>query len=127
VLGAWDRTRLDQVITNLVGNAIKYGNRRPVEVEVDDQDGAAVLIVRDRGIGIEPESVPRLFERFERGTNTAGFRGLGLGLWIAKKMVEAHRGQIVVESVSNAGSTFTVTLPRALPGQEVRSTSIDSR
>ena len=113
--GVWDRMRLDQVITNLVSNAIKYGNRLPVEVLVDARDGAAVLVVKDRGIGIEPQHLPRLFERFERGSNTTGYTGLGLGLWIAKKMVEAHGGRIEVESVPNAGSTFTVTLPKTTP------------
>jgi signal transduction histidine kinase len=77
-----------------------------------------VLVVQDRGIGIEPQHLPRLFERFERGSNTAGYTGLGLGLWIAKKMVEAHGGRIEVESAPNAGSTFTVTLPKTIPGKE---------
>jgi signal transduction histidine kinase len=116
VLGSWDRSRLDQVITNLVGNAIKYGNRQPVEVEVLEQDGAAILVVRDRGIGIEPGNLPRLFDRFERGSNTTGIQGLGLGLWITRKVVEAHGGRVTVESAPDTGSTFTVVLPSCPPG-----------
>ena len=116
VRGQWDRKRLDQVITNLVSNAIKYGNHQPLEVQIEVQADEALLIIRDRGIGIAPETLPHLFEHFERGTNTAGFAGLGLGLWIAKRVVEAHAGRIAVESQPNAGSTFTVALPRSPPG-----------
>jgi signal transduction histidine kinase len=112
VIGRWDRMRLDQVVTNLVGNAIKYGPCHPVDVTVGERDGAAVVEVRDRGIGIPPESHRRIFERFERAGNVSAFRGLGLGLWIAKRLVEAHGGVISVESAPGAGSTFTVSLPR---------------
>jgi PAS domain S-box-containing protein len=112
VVGHWDRTRLDQVVTNLVANAVKYGHRRPVEVEVSASGEAAVLRVRDHGIGIAPESLATIFERFERGANSGTVQGLGLGLWIARKMVEAHGGTIGVESRLGEGSTFTVTLPR---------------
>jgi signal transduction histidine kinase len=99
-----------------VSNAIKYGSRRPVEVEVEERDGAGVLVVRDLGIGIQAESLRRLFDRFERGPNAATFQGLGLGLWIAKKMVDAHGGEITVVSAPGAGSTFTVSIPRSPPG-----------
>lgn len=111
-VGRWDRLRLDQVVTNLVANALKYGARRPVEVEVWASGPAAVLRVRDHGIGIAPETLASIFERFERGANAGAVQGLGLGLWIARKMVEAHGGTIAVESTLGEGSTFTVTLPR---------------
>ena len=114
VVGSWDRMRIDQVITNLVSNAIKYGNGEPVEVSLDERDGAVLLVVRDHGIGISPESHERIFERFERAANTRPIAGLGLGLWIAKQMVKAHHGDISVVSAPGAGSTFTVTLPRSL-------------
>lgn len=116
VKGSWDRMRLDQVVTNLVGNAIKYGNHRPVEVEVEERGGAAVLVVRDRGIGIQPEGLTRIFDRFERGGNVGPVQGLGLGLWIARKLVDAHGGRISVESTPGAGTCFTVSLPVAPPG-----------
>ena len=112
VVGCWDRMRIDQVITNLVSNALKYGAGKPVEVTVDERDGAAVLVVSDQGVGIAPESQDRIFDRFERAANTYPVSGLGLGLWIAKRMVEAHAGKIIVESSPGAGATFTVTLPR---------------
>lgn len=116
VSGRWDRTRIDQIVTNLVGNAIKYGNGQPVDVSVEERDGRAVLAVRDRGVGIPPESHMRIFERFERvtGASVASGLGLGRGLWIAKRMVEAHGGDIGVESAPGSGSTFTVTLPRSV-------------
>jgi signal transduction histidine kinase len=74
-----------------------------------------VLAVRDRGIGIAVESQDRIFERFERARDTSMVSGLGLGLWIAKTLVEAHGGTISVESALGAGATFTVTLPRFAP------------
>ena len=117
VKGRWDRMRLDQVVTNLVSNAIKYGNRLPVEVEVAERGDAAVLVVRDHGIGIQPESLAAIFERFERGGNVGAVQGLGLGLWIVRKLVEAHGGEVSVASIPGAGSTFTVVLPRSAPVQ----------
>ena len=113
VVGRWDRMRLDQVVTNLVSNAIKYGNGMPVEVTLDERDGTAVLMVRDHGIGIALDSQQRIFERFERAANTNAVSGLGLGLWIARRIVEAHGGEIAVESAPAAGATFTVTLPKS--------------
>jgi PAS domain S-box-containing protein len=113
--GCWDRTRIDQVVTNLIGNALKYGSGKPVHVTVDEHDRAAWLVVRDQGVGISPESQARIFERFERAANARPAAGLGLGLWIAKQMVDAHGGHITVVSAPGEGSTFTVTLPRTRP------------
>jgi len=113
--GHWDRPRLDQVLTNLIGNALKYGNRHPVEVEVRAAGQDAVMLVRDRGLGIAPEHLGRIFDRFERAPNTGAIQGLGLGLWIARSLVEAHGGRLSVESKVGEGSTFTVTLPRGIP------------
>lgn len=113
--GTWDRLRLDQVLTNLVSNAIKYGEKRPVEIEVGPAQGGAQLRVRDHGIGIPASSRERLFERFARGDNAAAFGGLGLGLWLTRKLIEAHGGRIAVDSAQGQGSTFTVTLPAPRP------------
>jgi signal transduction histidine kinase len=110
--GTWDRQRLDQVLTNLVSNALKYGNRRPVEVEVTADVTTAVVVVRDHGIGIDSESLATVFDRFERAHNSGAIQGLGLGLWIARSLVEAHGGTLTVKSAVGAGSTFTVALPR---------------
>ncbi|WNG41153.1 GAF domain-containing protein [Archangium violaceum] len=111
VVGLWDRSRLEQVVGNLLANAARYGQGKPVDVTVRAHDGEAWLVVRDRGIGIAPESCKRIFERFERAASR-NFGGLGLGLYIARQIVEAHGGTIGVESELGVGSTFTVKLPR---------------
>lgn len=111
VVGRWDRSRLDQVATNLLSNALKYGKGAPIDVVVAREEGRAVLRVTDHGIGIAPEDQPRIFQRFERAVSSRHFSGLGLGLWITQQLVEAHRGSIHVDSRLGAGSTFTVTLP----------------
>jgi signal transduction histidine kinase len=109
-----DRYRMEQVVTNLLTNAMKYGEGKPVMVEVRPSGvGAAVLSVSDRGIGIAPEDQERIFGRFERAVSASSVGGLGLGLYIVKKIVEAHGGRITVQSALGQGSTFSVTLPLA--------------
>jgi len=110
-LGSWDRARLEQVATNLLANAMKYGEGRPIDVVVQPRDGGAVLTVRDRGIGIAPEDTERIFGRFERATSATAYGGLGLGLYIAQQIVVAHGGRISVESAPGEGAAFTVVLP----------------
>jgi signal transduction histidine kinase len=114
VEGDWDGGRLDQVITNLLANAFKYGAGRPVEVAVWSEAGRAYLSVADGGIGIAPEHQARIFERFERAVSSDHYAGLGLGLWIVREIVAAHGGRIDVESRPGEGSRFTFTLPGAL-------------
>ena len=109
--GLWDRFRLEQVVGNLISNALKYGQGQPVEISVTKEDGWAVLAVRDRGIGIAPEDHTRIFERFERAVSNRHYGGLRLGLWIARQVVEASAGTISVESETGQGSCFTVRLP----------------
>ncbi len=111
VEGIWDRLRIDQVITNLVSNAIKFGEGKPVRVGVSADGNEAVITVSDEGIGISGENVNRVFERFERGDARMSSEGMGLGLWIASQIVKAHNGTIAVESELGKGSTFTVRLP----------------
>jgi PAS domain S-box-containing protein len=111
--GRWDRERLDQVVTNLLANAVKYGPGQPITVTLRQDSGGAVLSVRDRGIGIAREDQSRIFERFGRAASAKGYRGLGLGLWIARRIVEAHGGTIEVESEHGAGATFRVRVPLA--------------
>lgn len=111
VIGHWDRLRLDQVITNLVSNAIKYGNRNPIDISVTRREEIAVFSVRDSGIGISAAAQTRIFDRYERAVEGRNYGGFGLGLWIARQVVEAHRGTIRVESAPEVGSTFTVELP----------------
>ncbi len=116
VEGFWDRWRLDQILTNLLSNALKYGQGRPISVEfgpVGPEDGSDVSIaVRDRGIGMSSDVLDRIFDRFERAVTDREYGGLGLGLWIARHAVEAMGGTISAESEPGRGSTFTVRLPR---------------
>jgi PAS domain S-box-containing protein len=113
--GCWDRMRLEQLVINLVGNATKFGAKRPIDIVLREGTGtlagAAVLAVVDRGIGIDPLHKERIFGRFERAVARRHFGGLGLGLWVAKQIVEAHGGTISVDSSPGQGATFTVVLP----------------
>jgi signal transduction histidine kinase len=111
IIGQWDRFRLDQVITNIVTNALRYGEGKPIDITVERQRERAVISVRDRGIGIAKEAQSRIFERFERATSKSAREGLGLGLWIARRIVDALGGRIFVASEPGQGSTFTVELP----------------
>jgi PAS domain S-box-containing protein len=111
VVGQWDRFRLEQVVNNLLSNAIKFGLGRPIEITIRARPGGAQLVVRDCGIGVEPEVLPRLFRPFERGVSERHYGGLGLGLHIVKTIVEAMRGSVSVESTPEKGTAFTVELP----------------
>lgn len=112
VRGDWDRLRIEQVLIKLVANAIKFGQGKPITVTVEETSDAARVAVSDRGIGIAPEHQDRVFGRFERAVPFQNFGGLGLGLYIAREIVEAHGGTIRVQSAPGSGSTFTVELPR---------------
>lgn len=111
LVGQWDGARLDQVVTNLLSNALRYGEGRDIEVEVTAVDGRARLTVQDHGIGIAPDALGRIFLPFERAVPVEKYGGLGLGLYIAHSIVEMHGGTIGVESELGKGSTFTVELP----------------
>jgi signal transduction histidine kinase len=111
VYGRWDAQRLDQVLVNLLTNAAKYGAGRPVYVRVEEAGAFARLTVRDEGIGIAPEALPRLFGRFERAVSDRQYGGLGLGLYISRQLVEAMDGHVCVVSSLGEGATFTVELP----------------
>ena len=107
-----DSERLAQVVTNLLTNAIQYNlPDGEVRVKLESQNGLAVLTVSDTGAGIPTEDLPRVFERFYRADKSRSTGGNGLGLAIAKAIVEAHGGTIEVASEENAGTTFTVRLP----------------
>ncbi|WP_226994051.1 sensor histidine kinase [Myxococcus hansupus] len=110
--GHWDRLRLDQVLTNLLSNAMKYGRGNPIQVELSGTDAQVRLDVRDGGIGIAPEHLPQIFQRFERAVPGRAYEGVGLGLWIVRQVVEAMGGSITVHSEQGVGSTFSVLLPR---------------
>ncbi len=112
VVGRWDRMRVEQVVINLLTNAFKFGAGKPIELAVEEMGGGARLRVRDHGIGIAPEDVERIFNRYEQAASSRPYGGMGLGLYIARQIVEAHGGAIRVDSELGAGSTFTVELPR---------------
>lgn len=116
-VGEWDPARLDQIVTNLLTNAIKYGEGRPIDVTITLHGEGARLQVADRGIGIAAEALERIFDPFERAAPIETHGGLGLGLYIARRFVEMHGGRIAVESRPGVGATFTVDLPLAPPGQ----------
>lgn len=112
VEGSWDEFRIEQVLTNLLTNALRYGGGKPVMVEVAAAGGSATMTVRDQGMGIAVEDQERIFEQFER-TDDSRKRaaGLGLGLFITRQIVRAHGGEVRVCSTLGEGSLFTVSLP----------------
>jgi len=110
-VGSWDRLRVEQVVANLVSNALKYGPGSPVEMSVTRETECACIRVRDHGIGIALQDQRRIFQRFERAVPMSHYSGFGLGLWIAREIVAAHGGSIDVDSELGRGATFTVRLP----------------
>lgn len=116
VVGVWDRLRVEQILSNLVGNAIAYAPRAPVEITARSDGGAARISVKDHGDGIAPEDIERVFGQFERAVSPRHYGGLGMGLFIAQQIAVAHGGVIKVESAAGAGATFTVELPHVVPG-----------
>ena len=111
VEGDWDEFRIEQVVSNLLTNALRYGGRSPIQVRVYREDDEARVEVQDHGIGISAENQKRIFQQFERVSAKTVVAGLGLGLFISEQIVAAHGGSIVVESEINEGALFRVCLP----------------
>lgn len=106
-----DRYRLEQVISNLVTNAIKYGSDKPLQIKIDTKEKEARLTILDQGLGIPKEHLSKIFNRYERVPGNPQINGLGLGLYICDQIVKAHSGKIVVESQLGEGSKFVLVLP----------------
>ncbi|HVY61896.1 MAG TPA: PAS domain S-box protein [Planctomycetota bacterium] len=113
--GRSDPGRIEQVLANLLANAIKFGAGKPVDLEVAPGAGRVRFRVRDQGIGISPEDQGRIFERFERAVSDQHFGGFGLGLWIARQLAAALGGTVRVESAPGRGATFDLDLPLRTP------------
>jgi PAS domain S-box-containing protein len=112
--GAWERTRIEQLVTNLLSNAMKFGRGRPIDVRVDiSENQRARLSIRDHGIGISKSDQARIFGRFERAVSTRHFGGLGLGLFVSAQIARAHGGRLDVQSEPGKGACFIVELPRS--------------
>jgi signal transduction histidine kinase len=112
IFGRWDRLRLDEVITNFLSNAIKYGAGQPIQIRVSASKTTATIEIEDQGIGISAADQQRLFERFARVVSPEHYGGFGLGLWIVKLLVEAMGGKVAVRSTVGQGSVFSAELPR---------------
>ena len=117
IAGCWDEFRIQQVIVNLLNNAIRYGQGKPVTVTLSAANERACIEVRDQGTGIAPADQKRIFQQFERGQDNADAPGFGLGLYISQQLVEAHGGTIELVSEAGKGAVFTVHLPLAVPAE----------
>lgn len=111
IIGQWDKIRVQQAISNLISNAIKYGSRKPIEVAIRKENNMALIIVTDHGIGIPKEQHEKIFGLFERAVSPTEYKGLGVGLYITKQIVKAHGGSIDLSSKTGKGATFTIKLP----------------
>lgn len=112
----WDRDLFAQAVKNLLSNALKYGRGKPVELRLSLEGERVLVSVRDEGIGVSSEARARIFERFERAVSSSNYGGLGLGLYLARRIAVAHGGAIALESTPGRGATFTLDLPRTAPG-----------
>jgi signal transduction histidine kinase len=112
VPGWWDPLRLEQIIGNLLSNAIRYGAGQPIEIRITASADTARFVIRDRGIGIAADDLPRIFQRFARARNVGRSAGYGIGLWVVAELCRAMAGTVEAHSVVGHGATFTLTLPR---------------
>jgi len=111
LMGTWDALRVEQILTNIVSNAIKYAAGTPIKVTLFREGDQAVLQVRDRGPGVPEQDLQRIFGRFERAASMRHYGGLGLGLYVSNQIVQAHGGSLDARNVPDGGVCFTVRLP----------------
>jgi signal transduction histidine kinase len=126
VVSYFDRSRMGQVITNLLVNAMKHGGNGPIHVKVEGGPARVVIVVRDQGPGVPTTDQERIFGRFE-GTSDSGSSGLGLGLYIVREIVEAHQGRITLATPPGGGAAFKIELPRRPEGLRISSATISPR
>ncbi|MBI2443005.1 MAG: HAMP domain-containing histidine kinase [Candidatus Levybacteria bacterium] len=112
VVGKWDKVRVEQAITNLISNAIKYGDKKPIAITLANHNANVRITVSDHGLGIPHDQKEKIFALFERGNmNDKRYKGLGVGLYISNEIVKAHNGKIEIKSKEGKGSSFTMELP----------------
>jgi signal transduction histidine kinase len=111
VEGFWDEFRIEQVIVNLLTNALRYGGGGQVELSVHEIGCNVRIDVRDHGKGISPDFIDRIFEPYERGAKSGEPKGLGLGLYISRQLATSHGGELTVQSTPGQGATFSLLLP----------------
>jgi PAS domain S-box-containing protein len=116
IVGNWDRIRIEQIVTNLVSNSIKYASGRPIVISAARETDVAVLEVRDGGPGVPEADLSRIFERFGRAASARHYGGLGLGLYVARQIAEAHGGTIGASNLPSGGACFAVRLPLVYAG-----------
>ena len=112
LVGDWDPAAIEQILENLLSNALKFGEGRPVVLTVSPDRGGARLSVRDAGLGIDAKDRERIFARFERGPSSRGIAGLGIGLWVVRHLIRAHGGRVLVRSRPGKWTVFDVWLPQ---------------
>ncbi len=117
IVALCDRSRLQQAVVNVISNALKYAPGRPVSISLERNGADAVLVVDDRGIGIELDDLTRIFNRFERASSAPPSAGLGLGLYITREIVTQHGGSIRAERRRGGGSRFSIILPLSAMAQ----------
>ncbi|MBX9704303.1 MAG: PAS domain-containing sensor histidine kinase, partial [Silvanigrellaceae bacterium] len=118
LVGRWDVYRIEQVISNLLTNAMRYGAKKPIKIVLRKANNFAIVDIIDQGIGISPDDQQRIFQQFERAVSAHGVSGLGLGLYIVSQIVKAHGGFVDLKSELGEGSTFSLKLPLNIPSVE---------
>jgi PAS domain S-box-containing protein len=108
LIGKWDRFRIEHVVLNIISNALRYGNKKPVSVSIDRREHNALITVKDQGQGLRQSELEKIFDRIGPSSQNGG---MGLGLYICQKIIRSHGGTITVKSTPGSGSEFTVTLP----------------
>ncbi|MGH7245401.1 MAG: sensor histidine kinase [Candidatus Levyibacteriota bacterium] len=111
IIGKWDKLRLGQALDNFISNALKYGNKKPVTIELERKNSTAIIRIVDKGIGIKKADKDRIFSLFKRGSVEKNYKGLGIGLYIAQQIILLHGGKIHCKSSIGKGTTFIVSLP----------------